>query len=379
MPPAVVTATHGLRVDIIRNRQELAAYADGWNELLADSRANSIFLTWQWIDSWLDVVYPDAPLLTVVISDQGGKLLGIAPLYRSKFSFLGRLPVGCLRILGDRHTGGEYPDFILRHGHEARALHAILRALLGHKGDWHCIWLSKMAGWTGTYGFLRDACSQLGLPLRDRMSGFAAMDLPDNYDAWMDGLSRNRRSNLRRKTNRLFAEHKVEHIRPEGPEELPEFLEALFTLHHKHWASVGKPSSFDRSPHKKPFYYRLAAEALRQGWLQMDALKVDGQIKAVQYGYLYHGTLFSVQEGYDPEAYDGIGNVLRHIVIQRAIEDGVREYDFLAGFSEHKQRWGGQRRVGYDLLIGRPCVRTKLLLGPGIWPTGRFLRQGKPL
>ncbi len=379
MPLPTVTAAHGFRVNVVTSREEMAQYAGQWNELLADCRANSVFLTWQWVEAWLDVVYPQAPLLTVVVSDGDGRLVGIAPLYFSELSLLGHVPLGCLRILGDRHTGGEYPDFILRRGFEARALHAILRTLLAQRTPWHCIWLSKMAGWTGTYEFLRDACGQLRMPLRDRPSEFAIVDLPTSYDSWLKSLSHHRRSNLCRMTRQLFEKHKVRHIRPKDADDLNWLLEALFDLHQKHWNSVGLTSSFDRTPYKKPFYQRVAIQALQQGWLQLDGLEVDGQLKAVQYGYVYNGTLSSVQEGYDPESFNGIGNVLRHLVIQRAIADGVRKYDFLAGYTEHKQRWGGQRRLGQDVLIGRTGLRARLLLAGSFWPTGRFIKQGMPV
>jgi CelD/BcsL family acetyltransferase involved in cellulose biosynthesis len=380
-PSLAVTAAHvayAPKVILARTPQELAPYAEAWNELLADSRANNVFLTWQWVEAWLKVVHPQAPLLTVIVREPGGRLLGIAPLYRSTLSMCGMLPFGCLRILGDRHTGAEYPDFILRRGHEHAALQAILPALLSDP-NWHCIWLSKMAGWTGTYEFLCETCRKLRLSMRTRNSEFATIELPNNYEDWLQSLSRHRRSWLRRKTKHLFAAHQVEHVRPRSEKDLPQLLEALFDLHQKHWHSVGQPSAFERTPHKKPFYYHVAVEAFRRGWLRLDALKVDGQIKAVQYGYTYNGTVYGIQEGYDPEAFSSIGNVLRHLVIEQCIAEGISEYDFLAGFSEHKERWGGRKRLGYDLLIGRPCLRNKLLFAGHIWPTGRFLRAASPV
>jgi CelD/BcsL family acetyltransferase involved in cellulose biosynthesis len=107
-------------------------------------------------------------------------------------------------------------------------------------------------------------------------------------------------------------------------------------------------------------------------------LKVDGVIRAVQYGYAYAGVFSQLQEGYDPDGFDGIGNVLRNHVIKVSVAEGLREYDFLGGFSEHKRRWGATLAQGYDLLIGRPLAKNALLFAKCVWPTGRFIKEGRP-
>ena len=57
------------------------------------------------------------------------------------------------------------------------------------------------------------------------------------------------------------------------------------------------------------------------------------------------------------------------------IRDGIRTYDFLGGMTEHKRRWSAKERVGYDVMIGAPSVKTALLFWKSIWPTGRFMDQ----
>ena len=82
----------------------------------------------------------------------------------------------------------------------------------------------------------------------------------------------------------------------------------------------------------------------------------------------------SLQEGFDPDATKGIGNVLRARVIARCIEEKLAGYDFLGTMSDHKRRWGAEERLGWDFLIGRPSLKNRLLFSRKIWPTGRYLR-----
>jgi hypothetical protein len=89
----------------------------------------------------------------------------------------------------------------------------------------------------------------------------------------------------------------------------------------------------------------------------------------------YNGDFLQIQEGFNPEYIDGAGNVLRHIVIESSIQEGLKNYDFLGGFTEHKRRWKAEERFGHDLLIARPSLKTRLLFLKDIWPSGRYLSQ----
>ena len=126
------------------------------------------------------------------------------------------------------------------------------------------------------------------------------------------------------------------------------------------------------------FYERFGGCALSRGWLRLYSLKVDGLVRAVQYGYVYGGVFSQLQEGFDPDVVPGIGNVLRNLVFHACIEEGLREYDFLGGHADHKRRWGALERSGHDLFIGRPSLKNRLLFAKQVWPTGRYLRQSHP-
>ena len=114
--------------------------------------------------------------------------------------------------------------------------------------------------------------------------------------------------------------------------------------------------------------------AWERGWLRFFAVREGPAFKAVQIGYVYDGVFHQLQEGFDPAGLAGIGNVLRGKAIEASIQEGVRAYDFLGGFGEHKRRWGARPRIGYDLLLGRRSLRTLPLFAAGFWPTGRYLR-----
>jgi len=118
--------------------------------------------------------------------------------------------------------------------------------------------------------------------------------------------------------------------------------------------------------------------ALEKGWLALFSLRVDGEIVACQYGYVYKNIFSQLQEGFDPQAPAGVGNILRTYVIRWCIDNKLTEYDFLGGYSEHKRNWRAEKRTGCHLFLGRKRVKNLFFALLPIQPTGRYVKQGAP-
>ncbi|HVR70272.1 MAG TPA: hypothetical protein VMT87_05440, partial [Vicinamibacteria bacterium] len=138
-----------MRTEIIRDWASLGQLEGEWNTLLSSSRADTIFLRWQWIQAWGEAVGRAHPLLVVVARDSQGALAGVAPFYQSTLRLFGRVPFRTLRLLGDYPTGSEYPDWIVRLRGEDEAITALAHALTRARREWDCIWMPNMSGWTG--------------------------------------------------------------------------------------------------------------------------------------------------------------------------------------------------------------------------------------
>jgi CelD/BcsL family acetyltransferase involved in cellulose biosynthesis len=291
---------------------------------------------------------------------------------------LGLIKYKCLRVIGDIQSGSEYPDIIIRSGFEDKAMLVVMEKLLEYAHKWDCIFIARIAGWTGARDRIKYACEKFGLFVHERDRTFATVKLPQTYDNYLKQLSRNRRAQIRRKTRRFKELHNFEINCCRSPESVPQFLSSLFELHKKRWESVGQAGSFVRRPPMKRFYESFAPQALKKGWLRLWTLKIDNVDKAVQFGYSYNDLFSQLQEGYEPNGFDGIGNVLREQVFQECIKEECKEYDFLGEFTEHKRRWGAISRTGYDLFIGRKSLKNRILFWKRIWPTGRYIREGRP-
>ena len=363
-----------LTVEILGDWEKFALLEREWNPLLWASRANTLFLTWEWITAWAQANQKRHNPFVVCVRGPSGELLGIAPYYTSLLRFGGVLPYRTLRIMADHATGAEYADWIINPGNETEVAQLIASTLARARGCWDCLWMPNIAGWTGAIDRILLSCQTERFLSCSRTKEFGAVELPDAMDTYIRSLSSNKRQQLRGEMKRIKGQPGVIIRRCETADQIPQFLEALFDLHHRRWRTREEEGSFHRKPQLVEFYKQFVPRAYAKGWLWLFALEDRGEFKAVQLGYVYNSIYHQIQEGFDPEYTKGVGNVLRAGVIEACIAAGLRTFDFLGEMSEHKRRWHAKVRDGCDLFIGHRKLKNLPLFSAGIWPTGRFLR-----
>ena len=283
------------------------------------------------------------------------------------------LPVTVLRPLADLDTGGEYPDIIYRQKDSASVYPAILEALMAHKNQWDIIWMPRMRSWQVTCLASHALPRQQGvLSVRQRQHSFSATELPQNKALFKKQLPRRKqRSNQR---NRILKTAGISFERCQNQADIKHYLSALFALHQQRWLQTGCDGVFIRKPAEAEFYRRFVPHALEQGWLRFHAIKQDGEIKAIQLGYVYQDHYHILQEGFAPDFMPGVGGVLRWLVIDECIDQGIKTYDFLGQHTAHKASWQAKERLGSDIIIGHDRPLSRLIQDAKIWPTGRYLR-----
>jgi CelD/BcsL family acetyltransferase involved in cellulose biosynthesis len=308
----------------------------------------------------------------ITVRDGKGALCGLLPLYQAR-ARLGRVvPFRVLRYMADHATGHEYPDWIARRDVESVACETMAGAL-ATASDWDCLWITRIAGWTGAIERMRAACEAVGFHAHTRPRQFGMVPLPATLDEYFKTLSSQRRYEIRNRMRRILGRSGVRIVRCEQHEDAPRLLDALFDLHHRRRLLVGDAGAFHRKPEEADFYRSFVSVALDRGWLRLFGLEDQGDIKAVQIGYVYGQVFNSLQEGFDPTYEEkGVGNALRIKVIEACLAEGIREFDFLGEMSEHKRLWRANERIGYDLFVGRRSLKNRLMFTREIWPTGRY-------
>jgi CelD/BcsL family acetyltransferase involved in cellulose biosynthesis len=190
----------------------------------------------------------------------------------------------------------------------------------------------------------------------------SVVELPNTWEAYLKRLSSKERGKIGLRARRLEKKYHIEIRKCTEESELDVALKALFELHGKHWQLRGLPGTL-HAPERRRFYRELAGLLLACQRLEMWLLEADGKIVATQFGLRYGNTVFSLQEGFDPEySADSVGYVLRSQVLKNLIAAGIRKYDFLGGADDSKLRWGAEVRNYLNLEFARPWTRGSVHL-----------------
>ena len=177
--------------------------------------------------------------------------------------------------------------------------------------------------------------------------------LPDNWESYIDSLSKNTRYNIRRKMRKLDKNFNVNFYRWSDTDTLAFAMGRLAELHRKRWEQEGIVHSFSDLKFTE-FHHEVARKFHEQGLLRLYVLELNETIAAMLYCFKYGGKLFYYQSGFDPEYSEyGVGTVLFARAIQAAIGEHIREFDFLRGYHRYKYDWANGERSTVRLAIRR--------------------------
>ena len=360
-----------LQVQVLTTREELEKLKQPWSRLLAQSDANTIFLTPEWILTWIDQVCPSAELLCVAVF-LDDELVGIAPFYIATVTLFKLIRGRCLRVIGDADASSEYLDIIAHPEVSDICLRHTAEALMSQRRRWEFVWVPYIAQWRGSQERFCKLFEIMNLITAEREISYYALPLDGGEDAYWSSLTSKQRNNIRRYEKRLVKEGALDFVNLADKLDSASTFKIVEELHTAHWNAQGDLGAFERRPAFGRFtraFMKLAAE---HGWLRVFALMLDDIPIAIRFGYSYGSTLYEIQAGFLPK-FNGSGLLCTNEAIRRAVQEGLSEYDFLAHGGEYKSRFGANERAGTRYFAARRTILAKVIFRAGVWPTGRYV------
>lgn len=291
-------------------------FADAWDRL--GPATDNIFSTREWAECWWRHFGSGCTFAPLLDDDTDPSVM--VPLVRS-----GRA-LRRLRLVGAERADALGP--LSRPADRPRAAQLIARARDEGRLDADVLLLQDQpvaADWWRPLG---------GTVLRTVAS--PAVQFPDaGWDEYVAGKSKNMRSQMRTKENRLRREHEVV-TRVSTPDELSTDLATFWRLHVQRW---GDSAEFAQGP-VRAFTEDFCRVAMDRGWLRLRILELDGTARAAQLNFRYGSSESLYQAGRDP-AFDtsSVGFVMMTDTLRSMCEDGLREFRFLRGNDAYKYRF----------------------------------------
>jgi len=314
-----------------------------WSALLAEAPGYSIFATPEWAATWWRSFGGNNDLHILTVQD-GSDLLGIAPLFVETVA-----SVPLVRLVGGIEVT-DYTDIICRPGTAGRVWKHVLAHL--ETEGYTELDLHNVPGASPTLAFFRDLATegtyQVTIALEDVCP---VLDpLPPDWQSYLDTLDRAHRHELRRKIRRLMANADMDVRLIWQHEDLAAAMDTFILLHRL--SSPDKAAFMDAR--MVAFFHDVAHMCHERGWLSLGFLSVEGKTVAATMSFTYGGSYGLYNSGFDP-AYDAlsVGYVLKALSVQRAIELGMKRYDFLQGSERYKYELGGKDTQVYSIRCGR--------------------------
>ena len=197
-------AASKLAIETVSDPGRFLGLREEWNALLQQSRSDTIFLTWEWASSWWDA-YGDGKDLWILLVRRAGRLVGIAPFYRTRSAWKPRPHPPALHLVGDGSGDSDYLDLIAREGEEAEVATAVAEHLAQTTDTWTLLALNEMPADSPFLASFREALARAGFRLREERVPCAVADLPAEWESYVKSLKPRMRSKVRALVRR-FAE-----------------------------------------------------------------------------------------------------------------------------------------------------------------------------
>lgn len=309
-----------------------------WKNLTDRQEYGSIFITPEWQHTWWEQFREDSKELVLLLLGSEESPTGFAPLVRegNKLGFVGGTDLF------------DYHDFIFG-DHDPAIFYKDLACCLKNQA-WDRLELESIPEGSPTLthlsSFLEEDGYSTSIEVEDVVPGII---LPPTWEDYLLGLRKKDRHELRRKFRRLAADSPYQLVRS-NPEFLENDLDQFLDL-----MSESKEEKRDfMIPDRGKFFRNMVNKAQSGGYLRMFFLELGGERVAGVICFDYSGHRLLYNSGYRLQyGRYSVGLLLKALVIEDAITEGLTYFDFLRGAEPYKFHLGGREKNLYRMVVSR--------------------------
>ncbi len=308
-----------------------------WNDLVQRSTSNRVFSTWEWQSIWWEAYHP-GQLWVIVCREENGQLIGVAPWFIEQHPEYGRVvrSIGCVEVT-------DYLDLIIDAHYTEAVFNHLSQFVAENQSQFDVIDLCNLPEISPTYTQFPAFLTNTGFDVHLKEQEVCpVIDLPGDWEAYLESLDKKQRHELRRKLRRIEgATEQVKWYIVDESHNLHEETEHFLRLMA---ASHVQKSQFLDDPQNVVFFKNIVPAIYNKGWLQMVFLTIDDQHAAAYLNFVYENVVQVYNSGLKTDEYGHLspGIILLAYCIRWAIEHKFVKFDFLRGNEVYKYRMGGK-------------------------------------
>lgn len=182
----------------------------------------------------------------------------------------------------------------------------------------------------------------------------ATLPADGDWEAYLSGLDKKSRHEIRRKMRRAEAAGPLEFRLVDAT---PEAVDVFIDLHQSRWAEEGLFPGTPGGDRSRRFLHRLAELEAAEGegrQLQLGRVEVAGRLIFATVGFDDGTTCYFYNAGMEPDARElspGVTGTAAYV--RDRLAAGRRRFDFLRGDEPYKYEWGAVDEPIHRLLVSR--------------------------
>jgi CelD/BcsL family acetyltransferase involved in cellulose biosynthesis len=336
--------------------------ASVWKDLYHSAAQRSFFLSAPWTKTWIDV-FADALDVSIAIFRAGepvGACLLVKKSRRRLLLPIRRLSLNASGESTDETTYIEYNGLLCESGWEP----AIAACLAEYAGATHADEVAVDGIEPGpAYDALRRALADFELDAWERPSYHVDLDaLRRSAGGYEMSLGRATRKHLRQDIRQLSELGPVCVRAAADSGEALRMFEEMAELNRVRWQLRGRNSPFS-SPRFLAFHRSLITLCVDTGNIELLRVSAGHQTVGIVYTFLDRRKVYLYQTGlnYELSSLLSPGTVAQFYVIQRSLETGASDFDFLAGSEPYKQRLSTGSRTLVWAVFRKSGVKMRLV------------------
>jgi CelD/BcsL family acetyltransferase involved in cellulose biosynthesis len=349
-----------LNIETITDLSSLERLRDEWAALDAVQTLRMPFTSPIWALNWWrcfrrETLSARDELNCYAFRNARGVLVGFAPMFVTHRPGFGPLRLRELQFFGADPYVTEWRGALCHPDERTNVIAALTMKIDEEKP-------ADFIQWRGMPGEIEPSSIPGGFSPSDQMSTITFyLNLPDSWESFRQGLSRNIKESLRKCYNSLARDkHEATLKVVSTPGEAGAALDTFFALHSMRAAAantINHPNIFD-APHAREFLRSVCMDYAREKRLRIFQLMIADQVVATRIGFVMDDQIFMYFSGYDLAW--GRYSVMTTTVaeaIKWSITNKFRIFNLSTGEDVSKTRWRPERKEffgGYSLYGAGP-------------------------
>ena len=359
-----------LRIEVIDNLNDLESSKPEWNRLAGKFP----FFRWEWMANWQTHLARNSQPLIVVVQDEAGNWVGIAPFCLNQTTANGR----SIELLSSGITCGDYLDLICDPEDYSTVASLVVDWLTENAGKesrfggFDSIILEGVAGDSDQLTLLKGLFSAAHFDSHvSDIESCWEVALPATWEELNATFSKSHRRKTKKAVQRLA--DPLTQVRSSRIEGIAPLWDVFVTLHQLRRESLGEPGCF-ADPDFNHFLKTAVEQLAELDLAELVIFEYDGfafgshlLLNDGQRSFMYqsgiHPDWVKMEPGYQLIVWS----------LSESIARGFRSFDFLRGDEPYKARWNSVRNPLQRIKLVPPKLSSRLR--HQIWLSGKSIKN----